>query len=127
MAHLVCFPFLFCKKKEKKERKSKSVRTIMPGPGYWITTYKSISSPDKLAQYAKLALPAIESGGGRFLVRSPAPNAVYEAGLTQRTVVIKFESVEKAVATYDSPAYKEALVALQGGCEREIRICEGVE
>jgi uncharacterized protein (DUF1330 family) len=36
---------------------------------YWIACYREITQPDKLAAYAKLALPAIEAGGGRFLAR----------------------------------------------------------
>ena len=35
---------------------------------YWISCYRKISHPEKLAAYAKLAGPAIEQGGGRFLV-----------------------------------------------------------
>ena len=31
---------------------------------FWVTTYREIFDPNKLAQYAKLALPAIEAGGG---------------------------------------------------------------
>ena len=34
--------------------------------GYWICFYRSISNPDAVAEYAKLAGPAIQSGGGRF-------------------------------------------------------------
>ena len=95
---------------------------------YWITTYRSISNPDALAAYAKLAAPSIQAGGGKFLVRSPAPAKVYEAGLNQRTVVIEFPSVAQAIATHDSPGYQEALKALgKGAAERDMRIVEGAE
>jgi uncharacterized protein (DUF1330 family) len=92
---------------------------------YWISIYRSISDPDKLAAYAKLAGPAIEAGGGRTLARGVAAQ-VYEAGLKERTVLIEFDSVEAARKAHDSPAYQEALRALAGGCEREIRIVEGL-
>jgi len=92
---------------------------------YWVSVYRSVSNPDKLAAYAKLAGPAIEAGGGRMLARG-LPAQVYEAGLQQRTVIIEFDSVEQAKATHDSPAYQEALAALAGGVEREIRIIEGI-
>jgi uncharacterized protein (DUF1330 family) len=92
---------------------------------YWISCYREILDPAKLAAYAKLALPAIEAGGGRFLARSTAVKA-YEDGVTERTVLIEFDSVEKAVATHDSPAYKEALAALAGGVIRDLRIVQGV-
>ena len=86
---------------------------------YWISTYRSISNPDALAAYAKLAGPALTAAGGRFLARG-MPAQVYEAGLQQRTVLLEFDSVEAARAAHDSPAYQEALAALAGGADREI-------
>jgi len=92
---------------------------------YWIAFYREVSNPAKLAAYAKLALPTIEAGGGRFLVRGK-PAHVREAGLSERTVVIEFDSVEQAVAVYDSPGYREALAALEGGAVRDLRIVAGI-
>ena len=92
--------------------------------GYWITFYHSVSNPAALAEYAKLATPAIKAGGGRFIVRG-TPVKKYEAGLDQRTVVIEFDSVEKAVATFESPEYSAARKILEGAAERDIRILEG--
>ncbi|TAJ33689.1 DUF1330 domain-containing protein [Bosea sp. (in: a-proteobacteria)] len=92
---------------------------------YWVGAYRSVSNPDALAAYAKLAGPAITAGGGRFLARG-VPSQIYEAGLEQRTVLIEFDSVEHARTVHDSPAYQEALAALAGGAERDIRIIEGV-
>ncbi len=92
--------------------------------GYWITLYRSVSKPEALAEYARLAAPAIQAGGGRFLVRG-MPTSVVEGGINDRTVVIEFESVEKAIATYHSPAYQAALKALKGAAERDMRFVEG--
>jgi uncharacterized protein (DUF1330 family) len=91
----------------------------------WVSAYRSISNPDKLAAYAKLAGPAITAAGGAFLARG-TPAKTYEAGLDQRTVIIEFESVTAAIAAHDSPGYKAALDALGDGAERDIRIIEGV-
>jgi uncharacterized protein (DUF1330 family) len=93
---------------------------------YWVTTYRSISDPDKLAAYAKLAPVAIAPFGGRYLARGTAA-AAYEAGLKERIVISEFPSAEKAIAAYDSPAYQEALKALGNGAVRDIRIVEGLE
>jgi uncharacterized protein (DUF1330 family) len=93
--------------------------------GYWITLYRSVSKPEALAEYARLALPAIQAGGGRLLVRG-TPAKVVEQGISDRTVVIEFDSVEKAIATYQSPAYRAALKALEGAAERDMRFVEGV-
>lgn len=91
---------------------------------YWIAFYRAVKNPDALAEYAKLAGPAIAAGGGRFLARG-TPAKTYEAGLNQRTVVIEFDSVERAIATHDSPGYQAALKALGNGAERDMRIVEG--
>ena len=92
---------------------------------YWISCYHKVLDPAKLAAYAKLAGPAIEAGGGRFLARAVATQA-YEAGLLERTVLIEFDSAEKAIATHESPAYRAALAALDGGVVRDLRIVQGV-
>jgi uncharacterized protein (DUF1330 family) len=90
---------------------------------YWVVTYRKIKDPEKLAAYAKLAGPAIQSMGGKFIVRG-TPAKIFEGGLNERTVVSEWPSLEKAIAAYESPAYKEALRALAGGVERDIRIVE---
>lgn len=92
---------------------------------YWVVTYRAITNPDAMAAYAKIAAPAIEAAGGRFLVRG-MPSKTYELGLNQRVVVIEFDSVQRAVAAHDSPAYQEALRALGNGAERDMRLVEGV-
>lgn len=93
--------------------------------GYWITTYRSISKPDNVAAYAKLAGPAIEAFGGRYLLRGN-PTETFENGLMQRIVVSEFDSVQKAIAAYKCPGYQAALQALGDGADRDIRIVEGV-
>ena len=39
----------------------------------------------------------------------------------------EFPSVEKAIAAYESPAYQNALKALDNGAVRDIRIVEGLD
>ena len=93
-------------------------------PAYWISTYPEVYDADKVAAYAALAGPALTGAGGRFLARG-MPEQVYEAGLNTRTIVIEFESVDAARAAHDSPAYQEALAALDGGAARDLRIVPG--
>jgi uncharacterized protein (DUF1330 family) len=93
--------------------------------GYWITFYRHISNPDAVAQYSKLAGPAIQAGGGRLLSRGSAVKA-YEAGIKERSVVIEFDSPAKAIETYESAAYQSALKLLEAAVERDLRILEGV-
>ena len=92
---------------------------------YWIAFYREILDPNKLAAYAKLAGPAIQQGGGRFLARG-IPAQAYDEGQMERTVLIEFDSVAEAVGVHDSLAYQEALAMLKGGVVRDLRIVEGV-
>jgi uncharacterized protein (DUF1330 family) len=93
--------------------------------GYWVSAYHSVSDPEALAAYAKLAAPAIQAAGGRFLARGGKVKA-NEAGLNERTVIVEFDSFDQAVAAYESEAYRVALVALGTGAKRDHRIVEGV-
>jgi uncharacterized protein (DUF1330 family) len=93
--------------------------------GYWVVSYRSVSDKTALQKYGELAIPAIEAGGGKTLVRTADAIEPREAGLKQRVVVMEFESFEKALATYNSAAYQAALKALGHGAERDFRIVEG--
>ncbi len=93
---------------------------------YWISAYQSVTDQAALAAYAQLAGPALTAAGGRFLARG-VPAAVKEQGLAARTVLIEFDSLQAALAAYDSPGYQEALAALgTQAAVRDIRIIEGV-
>jgi len=92
---------------------------------YWVTQYRSVSDPQALAAYAKLARPAIEAGGGRFLLRG-TPAKTYEGGMDQRTVVVEFDSLEQALRCHDGPAYQEACRVLGTAADRDVRVVEGV-
>lgn len=93
--------------------------------GYWVTCYRFVSDPAALARYAQVAGPLIESKGGRIIARGNAVK-IYEAGINQRLVVIEFDSVEKAIAVYESPEYQAVLAILKDCVERDVRIIPGV-
>ena len=95
------------------------------GKGYIVVTYRKISDQEKWQAYAKLAVPAIQKSGGRFIVRG-MPAAVHEQGMKERVVIVEFDNVHKAMAAHDSADYKKALEALGDGAERDFRIVEGV-
>ena len=93
---------------------------------YWVATYRAIHDQEKFAAYAKLAGPAIQAAGGRFIARGNAAQ-VYEGAVPGRVVISEFPSVAHAIAAHDSPAYGEALRVLGDAVDRELRIVEGVE
>lgn len=92
---------------------------------YWIAFYRSVKNQEKFGEYAKMAGPAIQSAGGRFLIRGN-PAKVYESGLNQRVVMVEFDSLQQAIAAHDGAGYQAALKVLGDAVDREIRIVEGV-
>ena len=90
-----------------------------------VVIYKSVSDEEKLAAYAKLALPAMEKAGAKFLARG-VPIAVREEGQKTRTVVIEWPSMEAADKGYNGPEYQAALKALDGSASREFRYVETI-
>lgn len=94
--------------------------------GYMISAHRSPADPEKAAAYREFAKPALEAAGGRFLAVGGQVVAK-ENGVAERTILIEFESFEAAVAAYESDAYQEALRALDGGADRDIRLFEGLE
>ena len=92
--------------------------------GYWVTFYHFVADPGVLPDYAKLATPVVQAHGGRFLSRGVAVKA-YESGVQERSVIVEFNSVQDALAAYESPEYKQAMKVL-GDAKRDVRILEGV-
>lgn len=94
--------------------------------GYMLSAHRSLADPEKAEAYLALARPALEAMGGK-MIAATAHIVAKENGLAERTVLIEFESMEAAVAAYESPAYQDALAALSGGADRDIRLFEGLE
>lgn len=92
---------------------------------YLVTCYRKINDQEKWAAYAKLAGPAIQKAGGRFIVRG-SPAQIYEQGIKERVVIVEFDSVQKAIAAHDSADYQQALKALGNGADRDMRVVEGL-
>ncbi len=94
--------------------------------GYWVSVYRTISDPEKLAAYDKLAARAVKAGGGRTFVRGGQVVA-HDEGVAERTILVEFDSFEQAVAARESALYQEALTVLYDGVERDFRIVEGID
>lgn len=92
--------------------------------GYWVVSYNSVSNPDAVSEYAKLARTALAALGGRVILAGK-PAKTHEAGVDQLVVVIEFENLEKAIAAYESDLYKPALNVFDNAAQRDFRIVEG--
>ena len=92
--------------------------------GYFLSAHRSPANPQKREAYLRLAGSAMLKAGGTTLASTNKVEA-HENGASEQTVLIEFESLKKAVAAYNSEDYQKALVALDGGSDRDIRIFEG--
>ncbi len=92
---------------------------------YWMTRV-NVTDPDEYGKYAALAGPAIEKYGGRFLARG-GKTVSLEGEEYERNVVIRFDSLDEAVACYNSPEYREALTHSAKSSVRNLCIVEGLE
>jgi uncharacterized protein (DUF1330 family) len=92
---------------------------------YWVVTYRSVKNEKAFREYGKLAVPALTAAGGRFLAIG-MPAKIWESGVDERVVVVEFDSLQKAIAAYDTPAYEEAMRALGDAVDRDVRVVEGV-
>ena len=92
--------------------------------GYFLSAHRSPADQKKRDAYLVLATPALTKAGGTILAATNIIDA-HENGVVEQTVLIEFESFKRAKLAYDSPDYQEALKALDGGADRDIRIFEG--
>jgi len=82
-------------------------------PAYLIADM-NVSDPARYEEYKRLAPPAIEKYGGRYLSRA-GETAILEGDWSPtRLVILEFPSLEKAKAWYDSPEYGAARKAREG-------------
>ena len=93
--------------------------------GYFVSAHRSEADPKKRAAYLRLAGPAIAKYNGKILA-STNKIKVFEDGKVEQTVLIEFESFEKAAECIDSKEYQDALLALDGGANRDCRVFEGL-
>lgn len=92
---------------------------------YWMARV-NVTDPDTYGEYAKRAGPAIEKHGGKFLARGG--HAVsFEGEEFERNVVILFDSVDQAVACYNSPEYQEALSFQWDAAVRNVCVVEALD
>ena len=93
--------------------------------GYWIARV-DVNDPEEYKHYVSGAGSAFEEYRGKFLARGGAATSMEGQGRA-RNVVIEFESVDQAIACYNSPAYQEAMKHRHVASDAELIIVEGVE
>jgi uncharacterized protein (DUF1330 family) len=92
--------------------------------GYWIARV-DVKNPDAYKLYVEGTAAAFAKYGARFLARGGRAQQL-EGPMRARNVVIEFDSLEQAVACYNSPEYKAAHKHRMGAAEAEIVVVEGI-
>ena len=92
--------------------------------GYLIAEV-DVTDPEAYEEYKRIVPAAVESHGGRFLVRGGAV-VPKEGGWTpKRMIVIEFASLAAAQVFYDSPEYARALEIRLKATNSRLLLVEG--
>ncbi len=68
----------------------------------------TVNDPAKYEDYKKLAPPAIEAYGGKYLVRGGPMEILEGDWKPNRVVILEFQSIEMAKNWINSPEYSDA-------------------
>jgi uncharacterized protein (DUF1330 family) len=86
----------------------------------------NVTNPEQYAEYIKRSPAAIAAFGGRFLARGGRTVTIEGPEAEGRIVVLEFDSVEQAVACFQSPLYAEAKQYRLGAAKMHLIAVEGV-
>src|SRR3954447_9798892 len=76
-----------------------------PAPAYYVAEFE-LKDPEGIKPYSANVAATFEPFGGHFIARGGRIAALEGAAPGSRTVIIKFPSMERAQAWYDSDAYR---------------------
>ena len=93
--------------------------------GYNVSIHNKIINEEKLKIYGANAKPALESVGGKHLVRGSNISKL-EGIPPERCSILEFESVEVVWSFYNSDEYQAAKDKLEGKVDRVMFVIEGV-
>lgn len=93
--------------------------------GYWVAKL-DVTDEEAYARYRQLNAPVFAQFGGVFLVRG-GTFEVMAGTWRSRTVVIEFDSYERALACVKSPEYQAAAEVRDRGALVDLAIVEGYD
>lgn len=92
----------------------------------YILAQASVSDADRYEDYKKLAQLAVETYGGRYVVRGGATHLLEGDWHPPRLVILEFDSTAQAQRFYDSPEYQAAKRARAGAAIMRMLLVEGL-
>ena len=87
---------------------SQTLRAQAKPPGFIVAEIDVSNVEGYTKEFLPKAGPALDAAGAKFLVRGGKNETIDGAPPSKRVIISQFESLEKAVAAYNSPAYTEA-------------------
>ena len=93
-------------------------------PAFYISEFE-VTDPEGLKPYSAHVASTFEPFGGRYIVRGGTIAPLEGEAPKGRIVIIAFESMEKAQAWYDSPAYQELKPIRHKAAKSRVFIVEG--
>ncbi|GAB3654973.1 DUF1330 domain-containing protein [Ramlibacter alkalitolerans] len=94
-------------------------------PSAYILANVEVTDPQQYEEYKRLSTLAMKAHGAEVCVRGGAVQVLEGDWTPARTVLLKFPSLEKARAFYDSPEYGAAKKAREGAAVMRMVLIEG--
>ena len=91
--------------------------------GYWIVK-GTLQDQEAFDEYVKLWMPVAKEYGAKMLTAG-GRHETPEGKQYERTVIVEFDSYQKAVDCYNDPNYQAALEYALKAYDRELTIVEG--
>jgi uncharacterized protein (DUF1330 family) len=85
-----------------------------------------VTDPALYEEYKKLATPAIEKYGGRYLVRGGRSEALEGGWSPKRLVILQFDSVQRAKEWWSSAGYSRAREIRNRAAKSKAVLAEGL-
>ncbi len=96
-----------------------------PKRGYWVISVRILDEA-RYFTYLEVAIDAIDTLGGRMVIRSP--QVIVGAGTPKpRLVVVEFASLADAQKAFENVAQQAAMLLFDGIAEYDLAIVEGYD
>jgi uncharacterized protein (DUF1330 family) len=94
-------------------------------PSAYVLANVTVTNPEQYEQYKKLSTIAMQAHGAEVCIRGGNVQVLEGDWSPGRIVLLKFPSMEKARAFYDSPEYQAARNAREGAAVMRMLAIEG--
>ncbi len=95
-------------------------------PAYLIVRAK-VTDMRQYQEYMKLTPAIVEKFGGQFIIRGGEKVVLEGPEISDRIVMLKFDSVDAARRMYNSDEYQAAIKVREGAAEASFIVMEGLE